>query len=121
MSRKPNAIDIVKLAAKSSAKDWNIFLTNCYRKKDMNRLAQARAQLQAGMAKAAKEKLNTEKLQILFIRLQNSIENTMKKIIREKYPNPCDNPLDAINHPDALALKRRRDHELERWLKKTSY
>lgn len=121
MARKPDAIDIVKLYAEGDYKLWNAFLTNCLKKQDLEKLATTRARLQRGMAIAAKQKLNTDGLSIFFIRLQRSIENTMRRIIREKYPNPCDNPLIAKDHLDQREAKRRRDEELERYLKRTSY
>ena len=121
MSRQNDAIDIVKLYAEGDTKTWNIFLTNSLKKHDLAGLARTRNRLQRGMVLAAKQKLNTEPIQLWFIRLQRSIEMTMKKIVREKYPNPCDNPLTAKEHLEFREAKRRRDEELERYLRKTSY
>jgi hypothetical protein len=121
VSRKPDAIDIVKLSAEGDHKMWNRFLTKCLKAKDINRLCTTREQLQRGMDKAAKENLNSEKIQLLFLRLQSSIENTIKAIIRKKYPNPCDNPLTAKDNSQWLEVKRARDAEMERYLRKTSY
>ena len=121
MSRKPDAIDIVKLYAEGDSSEWNIFLTNCYRKRDVDKLLVTRKRLQAGMALAAKKRMNSENVIKLFIRLQNSIENTIKKIVREKDPNPCDNPLTALDHVEAKGAKKERDHDMELMLKKTGY
>jgi hypothetical protein len=121
VSRKPDAIDLVKLQAKSSHKEWNDFLTCCLKKHDLNKLALTRNRLQRGMNLAVKQKLSTTKLEHLFIRLQLSIENTMKQIIRKKYPNPCDDPRIASKHQDVVELKRKRDLELERYLRKTAF
>lgn len=119
--RPVDAIDIVKLLAQGSNKEWNAFLTNCYQKHDLEKLALTRRRLQAGMAIASKKKLNSEKVIALFIRLQNSLENEIKKIIREKYPNPCDNPMLALSHSDARAAKKRRDNAMEKYLRDNSY
>lgn len=121
MSRRPDAIDLVKLQAEWSHREWNQFLTGCLRTNDLEKLALTRNRLQRGMDLAAKKKLNCEKLQLLFIRLQTSIENTMRQIVRKKYPSPCDNPLIAGQHMDELSAKRLRDQELERYLKRTSF
>lgn len=121
MSRKPDAIDIVKLYADGDFKEWNFFLTNCFRKRDLEKLATTRRRLQVGMSIAAKKKLNSEKVILLFIRLQKSIEDTMRKIIRAKDPNPCDDPMKAIHHVEHKGNKKRRDGQLENYLKKTGY
>lgn len=121
MARKPDAIDIVKLFAEGDYTEWNLFLTNCFKKRDIEKLAITRRRLQAGMAIAAKKKLNTEKVIHLFIRLQNSIENTIKRIVRAKDPNPCDDPHIAMDHLEAKGAKKERDQAMERMLKKTGY
>lgn len=109
----------MQLYTKGDYRVWNHILTKCLRKMDMDRLATLRYQLQAGMDDLAKKKLNTDEMCKWFIRLQNSVENTAKKILRKKYPNPCDNPL-TIDLA-SLDAKRKRDHEFELWLKKTGY
>ncbi|MBK8260102.1 MAG: hypothetical protein IPK80_02055 [Nannocystis sp.] len=66
----------------------------------------------------AKKKLNTEEMNIWFIRLNRSIENTAKKILREKYPLPEDNPLDFENRTAVTGdMKKKRDDELAKFLK----
>lgn len=121
MSRKPDAIDLIKLYSEGDYKEWNIFLTNCFQKRDIEKLVVTRRRLQAGMHLAAKKKLNTEKVINLFIRLQKSIEDTIKKIIREQDPNPCDNPLTAMDNLERKGDKTRRDSLVESYLKKTGY
>lgn len=119
--RRPEALDIVKLYAQGSYVEWNAHLTKCYRNHDLKQLAETRRRLQAGMALAAKKKLNSDDIVMLFIRMQRSIEDTMRKIIREKIPNPCDDPLKAVNHLEHRSAKRMRDALLEKYLKDTSY
>lgn len=121
MSRKPDAIDILKLYAQSNPSEWNSYLSNSARKQDLNGLANTRRRLQAGMDLLAKKKLNSEKIILFFIRLQNSIENTMKVIVRAKMPNPCDDPLKAKDWLHVKGDKKVRDNNFERFLKKTGY
>lgn len=121
MSRRPDAIDIVKLFVEGNYNEWNAFLRNCLAKRDIAKLVETRRRLQRGMDIAAKQKLNTEKVCLLFIRLQRSLEKTMKAIVRERDPNPCDNPLIAMDHLDAKGAKKKRDEELEKMLHRTGY
>lgn len=117
--RKEESIDLMKLYASCDTKRWNLFLNRCLNTHDLKLLARVRYQLQAGMADLAKKKLNSEKMILWFIRLQNSIELTAKKIIKQKDPNSCDDPLRAnIKHK---ARKTARDHELELFFKRTGY
>jgi hypothetical protein len=119
--RKHQAIDLVLLYSTCTWKDWNRFLTECYEKRDIQKLAQTRYELQAGMADLAKKKMNSEKMCEWFVRLQRSIEKTIKNIIRDKYPNPCDNPLIAKDHMEQHDAKKARDQQLELFLKKSGY
>lgn len=121
MKRKEEAIDLLSLYVQSDTGKWNKFLALCLAKHDVKTLMRVRYQLQAGMADLSKKKLNTEKMILWFIRLQNSIENTIKQIVREKDPNPCDRPLLAIKNIEYQEAKRARDHNLELELKRTGY
>lgn len=121
MSRSEDAIDLIALYSRKSSGDWNRYLTKCLRRGDVAELARMRYRLQAGMADLAKRKLNTDKMIHWFIRLQNSVENTIKRIVREKNPNPCDDPLKAPQHIESLADKRKRDHDVETFLRNTGY
>lgn len=122
MSRKFEAINLMALYAKGSANGWNEFLNECRVNRDINRLAKVKYQIQAGMDDLAKGKLNTDEIDVWFIRLCKSIEDTAKKIIRERNPLPGDNPLTskeaAAKH---LGVKRARDFELAKFLRDSSY
>ncbi len=120
--RKFEAIDLMKLYVKASNKDWNRMLTDCLVKRDVNRLAMYRYQIQAGMDDLAKGKLNDDRLDLFYIRLLKSLEKTAKKIIAIKHPMPGDNALIAKSYgPEWLSAKRKRDRELQAFLKKSSY
>jgi len=115
-------IDLLKLYSSGSHKGWNEVLDQCFKTKNINRLARIRYGIQAGMDKLAKEKLNDEKLNIFFIRLNRSLEQTARAIIRNKHPLPGDNPLIAKEHDKKfLEVKRKRDRELAAFFKKSAY
>lgn len=119
--RKYPAIDLFKLKSTYSTAQWNRVLTRRLVNKDLDGLVAIRYGLQAGMDDLAKHKMNTEEMQDLFIRLQRSVEITMRKIWRLKYPNPCDDPLKAADNLEHQEAKRERDAEFNRFLKRTGY
>ncbi len=126
MSRKEEAIDIMRLWSQGSANGWNDALTKYHVQGNIRALARLRYGLQAGMDDLTKSKLNNEKISLFFVRLQKSIENTMRAILREKYPNPFDDPL-YNNRPlpekemKWREVKRRRDQEMNAFLKQSGY
>lgn len=120
--RKFEALNLMKLYSLGSANGWNQELTKLYKAHDINGLARLRYQLAAGMDDLAKKKLNTEDMCVWFLRLNRSIENTAKKIIREKHPLPEDNPLAHESYSlDSAAQKKKRDHDLTLFLKNSAY
>lgn len=119
--RKYEAIDLMKLWSMGDHRYWNKMLNECYGNQDINRLAKVRYQIQAGMDDLAKTKLNSEEINIWYIRLLRSLETTAKRIIKVRHPMPGDNPLVAKQNLDSLAQKRKRDYELKRFLEKSSY
>ena len=100
---------------------WNGWLTDCLRKRDLPELRKILYGIEAGMADLAKQKLNTQDMILFFIRLQRSIYITMKRVVRERNPNPCDDPIDAMDNPDRLEAKRERDQQFERDFLKSGY
>ena len=120
--RKWPAISVLELYTKADTQSWNRFLTGCLLNNDLERLKQTLYGVQAGMDDAVKQGLNSDKLNLFFIRIQRSIEMTAKKIIRSKHPNPLDNPGNAKEYfTKHIEAKRRRDHELELFLRASSY
>jgi len=119
--RRHDAIDLMKLYVKADSTSWNEMLTNCYNNLDINALGMVRYQLQAGMDDLAKKKLNDEKMNVWYLRLLKSIEQTAKRIIKIKHPMPGDNPLVAKLHLSNLEQKRKRDYELKTFMEKSSY
>lgn len=115
MPRKYDSIDLLKLYTTCSTEQWNTWLSACLREDNIEALKQVYYGTQVGMDNLAKQKLNTEKINNWFIRLQRSIEKTLKGILRKKYPNPNDNPLATT--AEALEAKRKRDHDFELFLK----
>ena len=121
--RKHNAIDLMKLYSMGSHNGWNQMLTDCFDKRDINRLAKIRYGIQAGMDDLAKNNLNTEEMCLWFIRLNRSIEITAKRIIKIKHPYPQDKPLIAkdLEFVSVAVQKTKRDQDLAEFLAKSAY
>jgi len=114
-------IDLLDLYAKADTTGWNAFLSRCLRNGDLLALEKTLYGLQLGMNDLAKKKLNTEKINLWFIRLQRSLEITIKKIIKSKQPSPLDDPNNAARFATKLDEKRIRDHDIELYLKKIRF
>lgn len=87
----------------------------------MEGLIAIRYGLQAGMEDLSKKNLNTEKMIDFFIRLQMSVEKTIRGILRDRDPNPCDDPRIAKDHLYARPKKKKRDGEINAFMKKSGY
>lgn len=105
----------------NSHQKWNQWLTHCLQYGDMAQLMDVRYRLQVGMAKCAKEKLNTPNLNIFFTRLVRSIDNTAKKVIQKRQKTSNDLTDKKQHTAKGLEEKRQRDQEFEKYLKKISY
>ena len=115
-------IDLMKLYTESNSVKWNDFLTECFRNHDINRLMATRIGLQAGMKVLADGKLNSDKINSWYIRLNRSIEETAKKIIRVRHPMPTDNPNNKEFKTEKwIQAKKNRDNEFEEFLLRSSY
>jgi hypothetical protein len=119
--RKWPAIDLIKLYTAGNTTEWNDWLTLCLANQNLNELSKRLYGIQAGMDDLVKQKLDTEDLRYWFVRLQRSIEKTAKKIFRQKWPNPCDDPYLAKSHKSFRDVKRKRDKALEDFLRGSSY
>lgn len=127
--RKFEPIDLMKLYTLGSHKGWNDFLNECYAKNDINRLAKVKYQISVGMDDLAKQKLNTEEINIQFVRWVRSLEITAKRIIKKMHPMPTDNvnslqlqTMELSGEKDkALRAKRARDAALQDFMRKSSY
>lgn len=112
----------MKLKALGSANGWNQVLTTHLEQGNIDGLARLRYQIAAGMDDLAKRKMNTDEMNVWFIRLNKSIEDTAKKIIRKKHPMPEDNPLASSHYTHATGeAKKKRDHELAMFFKRSAY
>lgn len=123
MSRKVEAIDLMKLFSQGSNNGWNEFLTKCADDMNIEKLCRVKYSLQAGMDDLAKKNLNTAEMNVWFIRLCKSIDQTARLIIRKRHPLPQDNPLVAKDKEflKYAEIKTKRDRELAAYLKKSSY
>lgn len=114
-------IDILKFYSEVDYKRWNEFLTLCYRRADIAKLLQFRNAFQQGMAQLEKDKLNTEKVSVFFIRIQRSIDNTLKLIFRDKNPNPLYDPMHKESHSSHIDHKRKVQAEIEQIIRLHNY
>ena len=117
-----NGIDMMTLYSEGDTAKWNRRLKYYHRNKDINGLCSLRRELQIGMSEYSKKFKVNQEMQTFFIRLNRSLEQTCKLILREKHPNPCDNRyLNTDIDPNWISVKRKRDQELEAFYKKSSY
>lgn len=126
--RKYEAIDLMKLYTHGSSNGWNDFLTECYNKNDINKLAVVKYRISAGMDDLAKQKLNSDAINVQFVRWVRSIEVTARKIIKKLYPLPNDtivkSELDVLNKVEKekmMKAKQLRDRALQDFMRKSSY
>ena len=118
---KLDYIDLMKLFTLGSANGWNEFLADCERGCLINKLADVQVRIQRGMAKLAKDGLNTEEMITFYCRLSKSLDDTAKKIDKKLNPVLNDNPLLAQKDEKSVKAKKQRDANREAWRKKVSY
>lgn len=121
MKGKPHRIDILKLYANNKATEWNLFLSTCLSNGDLHSLEKVLYGIELGMNELAKKKLNTEKINIFFIRLQKSLERTIRDVIRLREPHPLDEPFNKDKFLHTIDSKRKRDQEIEKHLRKVRF
>jgi hypothetical protein len=142
--RKWPNISILKIKEKLSIGNWNSFLNTCYKYQDIESLKKALYGIQADMSDLVKIGANSTDIVNLFLRLQTSLINTARKVLKIKYPSPLDNAgndmaveerLAQKNNRNSLskiekakldfsrhsAIKKKRDQEFELFIKESSF
>jgi len=119
--RRDQPIDILQLYSTSDYVKWNAFLNECLRLHDVDKLINVRYRLQLGMDKLTKAKLDTEKIAIFFLRIQKSIDDTLKQIYRKKNPNPLYDDKNKHLYSEFIQEKRRGQVELERFIQSKTF
>ncbi len=121
-------IDLGRLLVQWTEKEWGAMLAKCEREADVEKLKSTLYGICRGMDELAKVKLNDERTVLAFLNLQRSIEVTMKRILRRKYPSRLDNPLlHNLNdvEPEKLRKeldnKRKRDVEFKNFLRDSRF
>jgi len=116
MERKWPNISLINLKNNFSSGNWNDFLNTCYRNKDIASIKKALYGIQADMSDLAKQDLNPPEIVNLFLRLQRSLIETARKIIKVKIPSPLDNSGNNVLYQENLAQKMNRGKlsEIER-------
>lgn len=118
---KTQGLDLIKLYAQSDTNEWNIFLSRCAKAQDIKTLVDTMNGLQVGMRDLAKQRMNTEAVCIWYTRLLKSIENTLKKIWRDKHPNRIYSSKDKNITQKDKDNKKQMDIEFEKFLRRNSY
>jgi hypothetical protein len=122
MAKELEKIDIIKLMELPNAHGkWNKMLWECEQTGDLTRLESVYRGLQIGMKDLAKQGLNIDKINNLFIRLNMSVEKSIRNIIISRQPNPCDNPANKKKWASFSKDKKIRDQEIERYLKRIRF
>lgn len=125
VERRWPAIDLMKLFTGGHSLKWNDYLTRCDRTGNLDDLMKTLYGIQAGMDDLVKAKMTSEKINQLFLRLQASIENTARRIIKRRIPSPLDHgsgvTLTAKEKLELIGIKRRRDAEFEKFVRKASF
>lgn len=102
-------IDVMKIYAKSDYKAWNEWLQKCLTSNNLNELIKVRRGLQVGISSAQKKGLVDEKFATTFARWINSIDRTVRKLIRDR-----EGSMQAQD-------KKNLDNEVEKFLKRESF
>lgn len=119
---KSEGIDILALYSMGNYEQWNAFLTTALQRRDISGLVDVLRRLQIGMDNLVQQKLNTDQVGRLFLRLQRSIENTIQQIHRLQNPNPLFGAKEkGPDYAKQSQLKSAKQNELERFLKRARY
>lgn len=90
-------------------------LNDCYKKCDINALMQVHQRLAIGMTDLEKTKMNTDKINDIFVRLIRSLEITALRIAKRVKPLPIDKMTHVqIAQMDPLLLKAQKKAKEER-------
>lgn len=121
VQRKHSTINMIKFYTEFDVKIWNKFLYRCLKTQDVNKLTQTLYGLQCGMADLAEDKMNTPDIINAFLRVQRSIENTLKQIYREDNYNPLYDPKNKDLKDKFIDDKKSKDLVFETFLKKERF
>lgn len=143
VGRKWPNISILRIKEKLSPANWNSFLNRCYRLQDIESLKKALYGIQADMSDLAKQGINSNDITTLFLRMQRSLTETARMILKKKHPSPLDNAGNNLDTKKRLAIKqggnlseiekakrdfeknkqakRMRDAEFEQFIKDSSF
>ncbi len=101
---------------------WNMWLTECLNKNDLETLIKYRYGLQAGMADAVSAGLSSPMMAEMYTRWLGSIERTARKIVEKRNPLPkVDKNADLEMYRKVQAAKRQRRSDFERFLLRSSF
>jgi hypothetical protein len=120
--------------ARLTKEQWKGCLESAALSGNVNKLKAWRYGMQAGLSDAIKKGIKDEKLDFWVIKRCRDLEKMMRYILKQKYPMPGDKVIPKIltGHKNnmgkrkdysmsAIEAKRRRDLELEKYLKDSSF
>lgn len=113
MKYKYPMIDLGRLLLQWNEDDWTAMLSKCERDADVEKLKSTLYGICRGMSELARVKLNDERTVLAFMNLQRSIEVTLKRILRKKYPSILDNA-PTLNLKDVAPLRLRKELDNKR-------
>ena len=116
-------IDLVKLVYgdEYTYKDWNMWLGKCEDSENITSLVSVFYGIQKGMQVAVQNKMNKPKVVHTFIRMQASIEKTLKRIWRKKKLGALASVIGSKEIGNHIQKKRHTDAEFEKWLSGMRY
>lgn len=115
MKHKYPMIDLGRLLLVWSEVEWCAMLKKCEEEGDVEKLKSTLYGICRGMSELAKVKLNDQKTCDAFCNLQRSIEVTLKRILRRKYPSLLDKaPELNLNNVEEHKLRRELDNKRKR-------
>jgi len=118
---KQQPIDLLWMYGNVHHEQWNQYLTRCLVNRDLKELEKMAYRFQSGMNELAKQKMNTPKMCDWFVRVQGSIERTMKDIMKLNNPMALDNSFNKGEYGHTIDEKRARDLAIEAHIKKERF
>ena len=123
-NRKHPNIDLFALYKNLDLVTWNYMLTQALKTQDLDSLTKMLYGIQACMSDYADAGLGTENIGHFFIKLQNSLENTAKRVFKLKMPCRSDNigtKLGLTELSEDEKLKKYRRGCYEQWLEHSKF
>jgi len=120
INKKYPRVSLIDIIYNHNSNEWIKFLTKCHVNNDVEMLKRTLYGIQYDMSELAKQKLNTNEISTMFLRLQKSLQDTARKIYRKIYPMPQDKGK-GKQYLNFIDVKRNRDKAFQEWLRDSSF